>query len=317
MIFRDQFPDNTWLKNQIKTDFDECRQYYDLDSHGWPTVLINSTKTQTGVTGIEGSFTIFFNNTGKSSLKIGNRSTTIYDTSFAFANKGQTWDIEIPKQIVNDSTVFSFGEILFSEASYYLKQQEQTLLDYPHSTDHNLPDLQFSSLYRDPCFDREFEKIRSALLLPSCYRQLKEETIFNFIGLLFKLLNVETNRKDRLKSVKYATRIEILSRLHKSIEIIHSEYNRNLSLQELAAASHLSKFHFLRTFKEAYGITPLRYIQRIRVNKAIGLLKNSALTVQDIAEAVGFENGNSLTRLLNARTSLPPTGHRTKKSNIG
>ncbi|UZJ78541.1 helix-turn-helix domain-containing protein [Fictibacillus sp. KU28468] len=72
------------------------------------------------------------------------------------------------------------------------------------------------------------------------------------------------------------------------LSFIHEHYASELSLEELAKASRLSKYHFIRTFKEAAGCTPGQYVTKVRLERAIDLLRTTALDITTIGFAVGF-----------------------------
>jgi transcriptional regulator GlxA family with amidase domain len=63
-----------------------------------------------------------------------------------------------------------------------------------------------------------------------------------------------------------------------------------LDLDRLAAESGFSKFHFARSFKDAYGETPTQYLTRRRVERAKDLLRHANLTVTEICMLVGFSS---------------------------
>lgn len=62
------------------------------------------------------------------------------------------------------------------------------------------------------------------------------------------------------------------------------------SLDDAARQAHLSKYHFLRMFKEAFHETPHRYLRRLRLETAQRLLTRTELPVTDICFRVGFES---------------------------
>jgi len=61
----------------------------------------------------------------------------------------------------------------------------------------------------------------------------------------------------------------------------------DMGIQELADASHTSKYHFLRLFKRAVGITPHRFQLQNRTRKAQRLIENG-MSLTDVAFATGF-----------------------------
>ena len=80
-----------------------------------------------------------------------------------------------------------------------------------------------------------------------------------------------------------------------SIEFIKDSIETNISLDELALNSQLSKYHFLRVFKKQMGLTPHQYILTQRVQKGKELvLKGTKLN--EVASAVGFADQSHFIR---------------------
>ena len=59
-------------------------------------------------------------------------------------------------------------------------------------------------------------------------------------------------------------------------EYIHAHLDTDLSLEAISQAAHLSKFHFLRLFRQQLGITPYQYVINCRVNAACSALEKGA-----------------------------------------
>lgn len=71
---------------------------------------------------------------------------------------------------------------------------------------------------------------------------------------------------------------------------IRENYMHDRSIEEYAAMCHLSKYHFLRLFKQKAGVTPVVYRNAYRLTVAEQLLAHSNLTVEAVAETVGFSS---------------------------
>ena len=67
-------------------------------------------------------------------------------------------------------------------------------------------------------------------------------------------------------------------------------YDEPLDLAALAAVANISKFHFQRLFRDAYGVTPADYVSRRRIERAQDLLRATNLTVTEVCHAVGFSS---------------------------
>jgi AraC-like DNA-binding protein len=93
-------------------------------------------------------------------------------------------------------------------------------------------------------------------------------------------------------------RRETFTRLARVADLIHSSYDRPLTIDELAKAAHWSRFHMMREFKALHGVSPYEYLQRRRTQTAARLLCSTELSVAQIAERTGFHERSTLVRRL-------------------
>ena len=107
-----------------------------------------------------------------------------------------------------------------------------------------------------------------------------------------------TERIQKLPALKSTTQREIHRRLALAVDLVHSAYERDIGLREMAGAACLSKFHFLRLFTELHGITPHAYLQRKRALTAGRLLERTDLRASQIAACVGFQSRSTMARQL-------------------
>ncbi|WP_080797413.1 AraC family transcriptional regulator [Arabiibacter massiliensis] len=82
-----------------------------------------------------------------------------------------------------------------------------------------------------------------------------------------------------------------------------------VSLDELAQAAGLSRYHFLRVFSARAGLTPHRYLQAARANRARSLLAAGA-TPAEAAAGAGFSDQAHMTRVFKALFGLTPARYR-------
>jgi AraC-like DNA-binding protein len=80
-----------------------------------------------------------------------------------------------------------------------------------------------------------------------------------------------------------------------ALQYMESNYDRNLSLNELAELSPYSASHFLRMFRDVVGLTPHAYLTQFRIELATDLLRAGTPLV-DIANLVGFTDQSHFTR---------------------
>lgn len=103
---------------------------------------------------------------------------------------------------------------------------------------------------------------------------------------------------------------DILLRLAKAQAFVDRSYSEPLTLAAVAAEAALSPFHFLRLFRRHYGITPNRYLQQVRIDRAKDLLLTTDLSVTEICLEVGFSALGSFSRLFRRRVGIAPLRYR-------
>ena len=92
---------------------------------------------------------------------------------------------------------------------------------------------------------------------------------------------------------------------------IAENLTRPLSLQELAGCIPLHPNHFIRCFKHNFGMTPVEYVQEMRLLRSRSLLEAvENPSIADIAEACGFNDCRYYTRLFRRRYGMTPSLYR-------
>jgi AraC family transcriptional regulator len=87
----------------------------------------------------------------------------------------------------------------------------------------------------------------------------------------------------------------------------------DFNLAQLAAQAGLSKFHFQRLFKAATGISPSRYHINLRMGEARRLLRETRMSVIDVALEVGYTDPSHFARLFRRETGLSPSEYRRQR----
>jgi AraC-like DNA-binding protein len=104
--------------------------------------------------------------------------------------------------------------------------------------------------------------------------------------------------------------VELLPHLRRAHDHIDKHYAAPLDLDRLAQVAGVSKYHFARSFEAAYGLTPIRYLSRRRIERAQDLLRHANLTVTEICYLVGFSSLGSFSSLFTRLTGETPTAYR-------
>lgn len=95
-------------------------------------------------------------------------------------------------------------------------------------------------------------------------------------------------------------------RIRRSVELMHTQLDQDLTLKALAAASYLSPFHFARLFKKLTGSTPHNYLAGIRATRAQLLLADTELSITEVGAQVGYLSASHFTKAFRLATGATP-----------
>ena len=93
--------------------------------------------------------------------------------------------------------------------------------------------------------------------------------------------------------------------------------NEEWPVQRLAEVSAVSEAHFARSFKEAFGVPPHRYLLTRRIERAIALLRDTDLPITDIAFQTGWKSLGTFGRVFQDITGNSPGSLRAGTQPIG
>ncbi len=100
--------------------------------------------------------------------------------------------------------------------------------------------------------------------------------------------------------------------LRRVLALIEARYNHRLDIDALSGEAHVSRYHFIRTFRARLFETPHQYLMRIRIDKARELLATSDMPVTDICFEVGFESLGSFSSLFHRTVGWSPSVYRAR-----
>jgi AraC-like DNA-binding protein len=99
-------------------------------------------------------------------------------------------------------------------------------------------------------------------------------------------------------------------RLLRARDAMDRAYAEPLDVRSVAAVAHISEAHFSRCFRDVFGETPHRYLQRRRVERAMFLLRESDRSVTDICLDVGFSSLGTFSRTFREIVGESPSDYR-------
>jgi len=91
---------------------------------------------------------------------------------------------------------------------------------------------------------------------------------------------------------------------------IRNNYNRNLTLEEIADSVYLSPYYVSRIFKESQSITVMDYVTRVKLDEAKKMLGNTRYKIDEIAVRLGYSDASYFSKVFKKNEGMTPTQFR-------
>lgn len=190
------------------------------------------------------------------------------------------------------------GDIVFFPAyhNYYLTSGAERLMVIHFNTDIPISDTIKKFSPRNPAkYSQYFEKCADVYA--------KKELGFEYEckSLLYMILaNIE--RESRSQETGDGD-----SEIQKAVKYIHRNFTqKNICIHELAAICSMSETYFRKRFAKIYGCSPLAYINTLRAEYAVEMLKTKYYTVSEVSEKCGFSTPYYFSNFIKKKTGHSP-----------
>ena len=131
--------------------------------------------------------------------------------------------------------------------------------------------------------------------------------VMELFVLISRALKMEWENSIKDKTPKLKELIQI------AVNYIHNNFERDISLGDIAKFVFLSPSYFTRAFKEEVGISPINYLLKVRIARAEELLVETNLKISDIALSVGFSNQQRFNEIFKKYVKMTPLQYRKKE----
>jgi two-component system, response regulator YesN len=101
-----------------------------------------------------------------------------------------------------------------------------------------------------------------------------------------------------------------MSMVKKAREFIMDNYNLPIKVEDIAASLYISPSHLSRLFRQELDCTVLEYLTRVRIEKAVELMKKNEHSIQNVAKLVGFHNASYFARIFKEYIGVTPLTYR-------
>lgn len=172
---------------------------------------------------------------------------------------------------------------------------------------------------------RLFEKIGLTLHSPHAAGILTPEVIelmWDFFRLVRSDNHTDLGRLilfhrifDQLSTVVQDTKVSErrdISWLQKGHEYMEIHYAEGITVERVSDYVGVDRTYFTKQFRKVYGITPIQYIQELKMQEARYLLEQTTYTLSEIAHSVGYPDLFSFSKAFKKRLGIAPTQYRLK-----
>ncbi len=91
---------------------------------------------------------------------------------------------------------------------------------------------------------------------------------------------------------------------------IEGHFKENITLEQLARMAHFSKYHMAHSFSRQYGISPINYLIRRRIEESKHLLRDTNHSMSEISSMLGFSSPSYFSQSFKKLVGLSPMGYR-------
>jgi AraC-like DNA-binding protein/mannose-6-phosphate isomerase-like protein (cupin superfamily) len=145
-----------------------------------------------------------------------------------------------------------------------------------------------------------FEEIRSQVF---GFETICQNTLVSLLIAILRIINSQAIENDQLADDSLSRKIK---------QFIEINYTKDIPLNEIANRLYISPYYLAHIFKEETGYSPINYLIQRRIGEAKTLLLTTKLTIQEISERVGYDNGNYFSTIFKKFTGDTPSIFRNK-----
>ncbi|KIL53118.1 helix-turn-helix domain-containing protein [Jeotgalibacillus campisalis] len=113
-----------------------------------------------------------------------------------------------------------------------------------------------------------------------------------------------------------STNINLPDDIRETVHFIETHYDQPLSLEDITERAALSKYYFTNKFQKYLKTTPIQYLTKTRIKKAMDLLITTNKPIQEIAVETGYTNANYFSKVFRKMIGMSPDSFRKDKRMI-
>ena len=227
-------------------------------------------------------------------------------------NYDQEYSITIESEVPVESFCIFFPEMMVEEVYHSMMASNEQLLEDPVLPKQMSVDF-IEKTYNDKWLATTLFQIKSEYTNKALDLTWLEEKLYELAHGLLMVHRQVNNEILKLQSQRASTREELYKRIHIGHEFISAYFDQSITLADAARAACLSPNHFLRSYKQLFGMSPHQYLTERRLQESKRLLLQTDKSITDICMEIGFQSPSSFSGLFSKRFSMTPSQFRQKK----
>lgn len=260
----------------------------------------------------KGSLSIKTFKNGRAFYHAGQGHFAVDEGNYLLLNHGQEYSITIESEVPVESFCIFFPEMMVEEVFHSITASQEHLLDDPVLPKHMSVDF-VERTYHDQWLATTLLQIKSEYTNKHLDLTWLEEKLYELAHGLLKVHRQVNKEILKLQSLRASTREELYKRIHIGHEFISAYFDQSITLTDVARTACLSQNHFLRSYKQLFGMSPHQYLTERRLQECKRLLLQTDKSITDICMEVGFQSPSSLSGLFAKRFTMTPSQFRQKK----
>jgi AraC-like DNA-binding protein len=139
---------------------------------------------------------------------------------------------------------------------------------------------------------------------------MRQELLYDLLVAILQVQRGVLHKAEQVPAARPATRLELYRRLNFVREYMLANLDQEATIAELARIAALSPWHFLRRFRDVFGITPHAWLTQKRLEMAAALIAGSNRSITSIGLEVGFQSSGSFSSLFRKHYHVSPREYR-------
>lgn len=245
---------------------------------------------------------------GLENYTVNGHSHPVQDQQYLLINRQQSYEINLNSRTPVLGLCLFLSDGLLHETVRYLTSSDARLLDEPVAFDtptHDFCEMRYS--VHSDLLGAYLQEVM-AHTDPVTGEIFIDDTEL-YYQVATRLLHTQHHVRRQLTRIparRPATRQELLRRVSIARHLIDSRLSDETSIAQLAAASAMSEFHFFRTFKQVFGVSPHQYRIQRRLQWAAEQLRSHRMSQAEVACMAGFADVQAFSKAFKKAFGISP-----------